>query len=323
MTNDPTPNDVSSLDLGVFLPSMTTADAVPGDMAAAARHAEGLGYESVWAVDQLVAGTGVPFLESTVVLATAAAATERVRIGYGVLILPLRPVAWIAKEVASLQLASGGRLLLGVGVGGDRHDRSWAAVGVPVGERGRRTDAALRVLPDLVAGKPARLDDPVGDGTVVQLSPGAPMPPVLVGGGSDAALRRVVEHGDGWFGLPDRPEGVAAAAERLAAAATAAGRARPPLTTGIMLALAGDPAVPDHAGLVRRLSDPDGMFGMPAEAVDDVLFVGTPAALAARLAELRAAGASRVVASIAAGDWFTQVELLAEAAALVPSHPVG
>jgi alkanesulfonate monooxygenase SsuD/methylene tetrahydromethanopterin reductase-like flavin-dependent oxidoreductase (luciferase family) len=302
------------LQLGVFLPSMTAAGEVPGDMAAAARHAEALGYESVWAVDQLVAGTGVPFLESTVVLAAAAAATERIRIGYGVLIVPLRPVAWIAKQVASLQLVSGGRLLLGVGVGGDRHDRSWAAAGVPVHERGRRTDAALRVLPDLVAGRPTRLAD---DGPAVQLSPGVTMPPVLVGGGSDAAIRRVVEHGDGWFGLPDLPAGVVAAGARLAAAAARTDGEPVPLTTGIMPALAGDPERPGHDSLVRRLTDPDGMFGMPVEALDRVLFEGSPAAMAARLAELRDAGAARVVASIAGGDWYRQVELLAEAGRLV------
>src|SRR5690349_24482578 len=101
---------------GVFLPTMSSPDGTPGDVVAAARHAEDLGFESVWAVDQLVAGTGVPFVESTVALATAAAATRRVRVAFGVLILPLRPVVWTAKQVASLQQVANGRVVLGVGV---------------------------------------------------------------------------------------------------------------------------------------------------------------------------------------------------------------
>ena len=186
--------------IGVFLPTMAEREAVVGDVAAAARHAEELGFESAWAVDQLVAGEGVPILDSTVALAAAAGATTRLRVGYGVMILPLRPVIWAAKAAASLQHVSGGRVVLGVGVGGDRHARSWAAAGVPRRERGRRTDAALAVLPNLIAGKAVDLD-----GTDVQLAPGADVPPIIVGGTSEAALARTVAHGDGWFAMPLPP----------------------------------------------------------------------------------------------------------------------
>jgi alkanesulfonate monooxygenase SsuD/methylene tetrahydromethanopterin reductase-like flavin-dependent oxidoreductase (luciferase family) len=119
-------------ELGVVLPSMSPRGTVPDDMIAAARHAEDLGFESVWVVDQLVAGSGVPFLDSVVVLAAAAAATSRIRLGFGVMILPLRPVVWVAKQVGSLQHVSGDRVILGVGAGGDRHERSWVAAGDPL-----------------------------------------------------------------------------------------------------------------------------------------------------------------------------------------------
>src|SRR3954463_14247164 len=171
---------------------MAPRRASPDGVVPAARHAEALGFESVWAVDQLVSGTGVPIVDSTVALAAAAGATATIRLGYGVLILPLRPVVWAAKQAASLQLVSDGRLLLGVGVGGDRHDRSWAAAGVPRQERGRRTDDALAVLGDLITGKSVELD-----GRAVQLSPGVPAPPILVGGVADAALARTAAYGDG------------------------------------------------------------------------------------------------------------------------------
>src|SRR5262249_49388886 len=152
---------------------------------------------SVWSIDQLIGGTGVPFVDSTVALAAAAGATSRVRLAYGVMIVPLHPVVWAAKQVGSLQFLSGGRLLFGVGVGGDRHELSWAAAGVPRRERGRRTDAALAVLPDLIAGNPVDLD-----GTTVQLSPATTVPPIIVGGMAEAALARAARYGDGWFTLP-------------------------------------------------------------------------------------------------------------------------
>ena len=300
---------MSAPDIGVFLPTLAARGAAPADVVAAARHAEDLGFESVWAVDQLVAGTGVPILDSGTVLAAAAGATERIRLAYGVMIVPLRPVVWAAKQVASLQHLSGGRVILGVGVGGDRHQRSWAAAGVPRRERGRRTDAALAVLPDLIAGKPVTVD-----GTEVTLAPGATVPPIVVGGTADAALARAIAYGDGWFSLPVPPPLVAETAGRLAAMAEAAGRPAPAVTGSVTAAIDGDPALPGRDALVRKLSDPDGLYGMPAEAVPDILVTGGPDAVADRLAGLGGIGAERVVVTLAAGDWFRQAELLAEAA---------
>jgi alkanesulfonate monooxygenase SsuD/methylene tetrahydromethanopterin reductase-like flavin-dependent oxidoreductase (luciferase family) len=297
-----------ALAIGVFLPTMSERGTPPGDIAAAARHAEGLGFDSVWAIDQLVGGTGVPLVDSTVALAVAAGATTRVGLGYGVMILPLHPPVWAAKQVASLQHVSGDRLTLGVGVGGDRHELSWTAAGVPRRERGRRTDEALALLPDLIAGKPAT----VGDASVT-LSPGVTVPPVVVGGVSDAAFRRAAAH-DGWFGLPLPPHQLAPLLERLGSAAADLGRPRPPVVGSVMTALDGDLDVPSPDDLVRRLSDPDGLFGMPADAAPDMVVTGSPAAAAERLAALGELGIDRTVVTLAAGSWHRQAELLAEAA---------
>jgi alkanesulfonate monooxygenase SsuD/methylene tetrahydromethanopterin reductase-like flavin-dependent oxidoreductase (luciferase family) len=300
---------MNGMKLGVVLPTMSPRDGAPGDVAAAARHAEELGFESVWVVDQLIAGTGVPLLDSLTSLAAAAAVTERVGLGAGVLILPLRPVVWMAKQVASLQYLSGDRVLLGVGAGGDRHSASWAAAGIPQRSRGRRTDEALRWLPGLISGQPVRLDP---DGEEVVLSPGVKVPPVIVGGMSEAAATRAATFGDGWFILaapPDIPRYQALAAER----AATRGRPAPAITTNAIVALDGDPHLPGRDVLMRLITEPDGMFGIPADQATGALVTGGPAAVAGHLAAIAAHGAHRTVVTLAAGDWFRQAELLAEA----------
>jgi alkanesulfonate monooxygenase SsuD/methylene tetrahydromethanopterin reductase-like flavin-dependent oxidoreductase (luciferase family) len=231
------------------------------------------------------------------------------RLAYGVLIVPLRPVVWVAKEVAALQHVSGDRLLLGVGVGGDRHDRSWAAAGVPRSERGRRLDDALQVLPDLIAGQ--AVDAPGGP---VELAPGATVPPIIVGGMADAALARAARH-DGWFAMPLPPDRLRPTVDRLEALAGAASRRRPAIIGSVTVALPGDPRRPPPGELVRLLADPDGRYGMPADLVPELL-VTDGAAAADRVAGLAALGAERVVLTLAAGDWFRQADLAAAALGL-------
>src|SRR5439155_9537483 len=136
------------LEFGVILPTSSPdpGRAILGDVRESARYAEEVGLDSVWSTDHLVASA--PILESSVVLATAAAVTERIIVGYNVMLLALRPVAWAAKQISTLQLVSNNRLVLGVGTGNPAHgDAGWRAAGVEYTERGRLTDEALAVLP--------------------------------------------------------------------------------------------------------------------------------------------------------------------------------
>jgi len=302
---------MSAPNIGIFLPSMTPAGVLPGDVAAAARQAEDLGFESVWVIDQLVAGTKMDFLDSTMVLAAAAAVTQRVNLGFGVMVLPLRPVVWVAKQIASLQHLSGDRVILGVGVGEDRHPGSWGAAGVPRRERGRLTDAALRGLPDLIAGRVSQ--GPAG--SEFQLTPGATVPPIVVGGISEAALARAAS-ADGWFGVPLPPAEMARLRNRLAELAAARGRPTPTVTALVMAAITGDPAVLDRSAVVAAVADPAGMWGFPYEAADAMVVTGPPAAIAEHLAALGDSGVERVAVT-AVGTWSRQAELLAEAARML------
>ncbi len=213
--------------IGTFLPTSTPDPARPilGDVRVAARLAEEGGLESVWATDHLIGSA--PMLDSTVALATAAAVTERLRLGYGVMLLALRPPAWAAKSAISLQYVSGDRLLLGVGTGNPAHgDIGWRAAEQSFAERGRRTDESLRILPDLIAGRAATLRD----GTVATLSPGATVPPILVAGDGVRARRRAAEFADGWIGIGQTPERARVARAELAELAERFDRPTPSIT---------------------------------------------------------------------------------------------
>jgi alkanesulfonate monooxygenase SsuD/methylene tetrahydromethanopterin reductase-like flavin-dependent oxidoreductase (luciferase family) len=178
-----------SLEFGVILPTSSpeAGRAILGDVRASAKYAEEVGLDSVWSTDHLIASA--PMLDSTVVLTTAAAVTERITVGYNVLLLALRPVAWAAKQVSSLQYVSNNRVVLGVGTGNPAHgDVGWRAAGVEYADRGRLTDEALAVLPDLIAGK----------NPDVPLSPGAEVPPIFVAGAGPRAHRRAAKYADGW-----------------------------------------------------------------------------------------------------------------------------
>ena len=115
----------------------------PEQFAAIARAAERLGFDSLWAGDHL--SFVHPILDPAVALATFAAVTRRIALGTGVLLLALRAPGVVAKQYASLDYLSGGRLWLGVGGGGDGA-KDFELAGVPVAERGARTDEAIDIL---------------------------------------------------------------------------------------------------------------------------------------------------------------------------------
>ncbi|MFE5845054.1 LLM class flavin-dependent oxidoreductase [Streptomyces niveus] len=221
-------------DIGIFLGT--------DEIAESARDAERLGFESVWCWDHL-AGRYAS-LAPEVVLATAAAVTERVRVGYGVLLAAVRPLPLLAKEVASLQYVSRGRLLVGVGDGrgawehwhgGLRDAPAWDALGVRRADAEARTEEALRLLPGLVGGEPTRF---APGGVEITLAPAAAAPPLLVAGGlEDAVLRRAVAFGAGWFPAVISPAQVADGVRRLRQYADEAGRPVPPVTVAVPVQL--------------------------------------------------------------------------------------
>jgi len=162
----------------------------PGRFREVAVRAEELGYDSLWAGDHISYRN--PILDIVVALSTFAAVTERITLGAGIVLLPLRHPSVVAKEFASLDYVSAGRVILGVGVGGEGA-KDFEAVGVPMRERGARADEAMLALRELFRGGPASFSGRFFSFEGIEIEPRPVQPggpPLWVGGRSAAAIRR-------------------------------------------------------------------------------------------------------------------------------------
>ena len=182
---------------------------------AIAERAENLGYSSLWTSDHILLPKNLPepygnLLESFTTLSYLAARTEHVRLCTGILVLPQRNPLLVAKQAATIQHLSGGRLTLGVGVGWIQQE--YAYLRTDFHSRGRLADEYIRALRGLFES-----DAPDFHGEHVSyadaiFSPRPKVPiPIVVGGSSPAALKRAAELGDGWHGLRLSPESARAA----------------------------------------------------------------------------------------------------------------
>jgi probable F420-dependent oxidoreductase len=194
--------------------------------------AEALGFASVWVHDHVFNAGHVfrrigyrPYYEPLTLLSYVAARTERVGLGTSVLVLPYHHPIRLAKTAATLDVLSGGRLILGVGVGAVPLESE--ALGSPYAARGAITDEAIAVMKALWT-----QDDPSFAGKYHRFSgmPFAPKPrqrphiPLLIGGNSRAAIRRAGRLGNGWHPLAVSPEALRQGIHDLQAQAQAAGR---------------------------------------------------------------------------------------------------
>ncbi|HEY1301768.1 MAG TPA: TIGR03619 family F420-dependent LLM class oxidoreductase [Stellaceae bacterium] len=208
------------MQIGIHLPH-AGGQASPERVRRAAERAEETGLSDVWVSEHIIVPrASFPrsplFYDPVLSLTWAAASTRRVRLGTSVLVLPMRHPLPLAKELATLQNFSEGRLILGVGVGW--LEAEFAALGVPFNERGRRLDEGIAMMravwshdPVTFRGRhiPAEID------AMTML----PMPcrpiPIWFGARSERALQRTVRLGQGWHGSQQTPEETAAIVARL------------------------------------------------------------------------------------------------------------
>jgi probable F420-dependent oxidoreductase len=160
---------------------------------------ESLPIDSLWVGGHVASKNPSP--EALVALAWLAARAERVRVGTAILLLPLYPPAIVAKQIADLDRATGGRITLGVGVGGE-YPAEFAACGVPISERGPRTDEAIPLLRRLWTGEPVTQHGQFSHFDDVRIHPAPQQPggvPIVVAGRQPVAMRRAARLGDGWM----------------------------------------------------------------------------------------------------------------------------
>jgi probable F420-dependent oxidoreductase len=198
----------------------------PDAIARVARAAEAAGYESLWTGEHVVlidpreppspVEPRTRFLDQVAALTWAAAHTQRIRLATGIIILPQRNPVVLAKELASLDVLSGGRLIVGVGVGYVQGE--FDALGVPFEERGPRTSEHIEVLRELWTSEAPRFAGRFTRFAGIRSEPRPvqrPHPPILVGGMSRSAFRRAVAHANGWYGFALDPDATRKALDAL------------------------------------------------------------------------------------------------------------
>ncbi|HSA50879.1 MAG TPA: LLM class flavin-dependent oxidoreductase [Yinghuangia sp.] len=249
--------------------------------------------------------------EAVTRLSLMTAWTERVRVGTAVLMLPLYHPVLAAKQLADLDAWSGGRVSVGVGVGGE-FPHEFEAMGVPVRERGARTDEAMTVLRALWQREPVTHHGRFFDLDKVELHPVAPPgadpspgraggPPLLVSGRKEPAMRRAARRGDGWMPYLLSPNAYARSVRTIRDEADTAGRDLAGFEWALYLYCSvrrdGDQARDEVAAFLGGAygGKPDAMLQRIAPA-------GTPEEVAARIQEYVDAGARHVIISPAAHD---------------------
>jgi len=299
-----------------------------------ARTCEDWGYDTVWMSDHVTwtaedaahhlpvgsldlwrEGMEPQHYDPMATLSYLAGMTSRVRLGTGILVLPVRNPVVLAKEAASLDELSGGRLMLGVGVGGTGFaDAEFGAVGAqPLRRhRGRVMDEWIEIMRGVWSQPSFRHDGEfiqVGDTTIYPKPRQPGGPPILVGGDSPTALERVARHADGSLVTRLAPARVAQRREQLADLAKPHGRSGIDFHLAVVRWL----SIADHQGVAEAAAEPTlaGMRRGGRAVTDDVLhFVGTPDRLREMVAEFHSAGVDEVILQVIGASEAAVIESL-------------
>lgn len=251
---------------------------------------EEMGYDSAWTSEHIF--FYFPTFDALTTLAAAAAQTSRIRLGTAVLLLPLRPAALAAKEITSVDVISGGRLTLGIGVGGE-YPKEFTAVGVPVKQRGARTDEAIQLLRRLWLEDNVTFDGRFTklDGVTLQPKPAQRGgPPLWIAGRSQAALRRAGRLGDGYLPYLFSPERYRDSLTEVRKVAEETGRDPDAIDAGLYQFI----CLADSYEEAKRIAAADlsRRYNQPFEKiVDRYVVMGTAEDCARRLADFAEAGA--------------------------------
>lgn len=255
---------------------------------------ERMGYDSIWVSEHVL--FWIPILDGMTTLAAVAGCTRRVQLGTAVYLLPLRHPLVTAKAASTVDVISGGRLILGAGVGGE-FVQEFEALGIPVKERGSRTDETIEILRLLWSGERVsyegrhfRLTD-----VLMEPKPARPGgPPVWIAGRSQAAIRRAALLGDGYMPYLFEPRRFRESLDNVQELAAKAGRDPASIVPAIYQHISLDRTyAAARKTAVRELTR---LYDRPFdEFADRFCVIGTPEQCAARLLEFVEAGVRHIV----------------------------
>jgi probable F420-dependent oxidoreductase len=235
---------MSEMKVGLFVP-LGNGNANAEILRTLGREAEARGFESIWVAEHVVlfddydsqypyaadgrfpAGGDAGLLEPLVALTYLAAVTDRIRLGTGICLVPQRNPVYTAKQVVDLDNLSGGRVDFGIGVGWLKEE--FDVVAAEFAHRGARTDEYLQVMRTLWTDETSSFKGEHYELRECRMYPKPvqqPHPPIHVGGESDAALRRVARHGQGWYSFNRMPDDLDEPLARLDELLAAEGRSR-------------------------------------------------------------------------------------------------
>ncbi|MCO6417938.1 TIGR03619 family F420-dependent LLM class oxidoreductase [Siccirubricoccus sp. KC 17139] len=254
------------------------------------------GVDSLWQTDRIVSRQ--PILECMTTLAALAGRTRRLKFGVNVVSLAMREPVLLAKQCATIDVLSEGRLLPGFGIGSPLAPE-WSALGLDPKERGRRTDEALEIIGRLWRGETLNFEGRHNRLREVSISPLPVQPdlPMWIGGGSEAAIRRTARYGTGWQGGPETPEEAGAVVAAIRAALRETGREIDADHYGAAFAFRFGPQ--DEPGIARFRAAYERRTGKSAEGR---FVTGDAAAILARIAAYVEAGISKFILRPVAGD---------------------
>ena len=304
--------------LAVELPQTLEGDD-PRPVAAFAIRAESLGFAGLWTLDSPPGNRTAhwPVLDALHCLSHAAAVTETMRLGVAVVVVPRRQPAVLAKDLATIDRLSAGRLIVGVGLGRIEDPETLVGMGLPADRPVRRLLEGVEMMRAIWAADAAAYDGELYHFTGVELAPKPlqrPGPPVWFGGGVAVALRRAARLGDGWIGSGSSSvEDFESQAPIVARELEGAGRDAERFTIAKRVYI----AVEDDADVARRRLSAvlDTMYRWPGLG-ERVGVCGPPEACAAQLRRLVDAGAEELVLAPMYGH-LAQLEALVEVARLL------
>ncbi len=259
---------------------------------------EELGFDSLWVWDHILLGVepNFPIAESLTLLTAIAARTRKIKLSTGVLVLPLRNPVVLAKQLATMDQLSGGRLLLAMAAGW--YKREFDAVGVPFEQRGKIMDENLDILKrfwteDMVKGEWPHHKIPAG---VMHPKPTQkPRPPILIGGYVDRVLKRAGVAGDGWLTYFYRPESFAKSWAKVRGFAKEAGKDPDTLMNGAQLPIMiGESRAAVESRMMEWLGT-EWDYAAWSESTKDSAIMGTVDECVAQLKEHIAVGTQKLI----------------------------